>query len=207
MRSLLCLHGSGGSASEWNALGAWAAGAKWQLDAIDAPAGTGKWWTYPAGQRSFTASSYSGAEESIALVERELVRGKYDGLLGFSQGAMLAAIVAARSALGEGPPIKCAVMCSAAVPKPYEALLHRLRDAPAVGQDGTGRVLLPTLHCLCKQDPMNPAALGEEVAGCFAPSAEVLWHGDGHAVPSPGKGGLEDVAAWLDRAVPLPGDM
>ena len=163
MRSLLCLHGSGGSAAEWARISAWARASSWELTAIDAPAGNGKWWTYPPGQRSFTASSYTGAEESIQMVEAELIRGKHSGVIGFSQGAMLAA------------------------------------------------------------DPMNPSNLGEEVANCFAPSAEILWHGDGHALPpltlagvtieqeqqaeSDGGGGgaatMDDVAAWLDKVAPL----
>jgi hypothetical protein len=55
---------------------------------------------------------------------------------------------------------------------------------------------------------MNPAALGEDVASCFAPSADVLWHENGHALPplvGEGSGGvstMDDVAAWLGRAVP-----
>jgi hypothetical protein len=87
------------------------------FDAVDAPSGTGKWWTYGPGLRSYTAPSYEGAEESIALVESRISSGGYDGILGFSQGAMLAAIVAARSALGEGPPLKLAVCCASALPK------------------------------------------------------------------------------------------
>lgn len=219
MRSLLCLHGSGGSAAEWARISAWARASSWELAAIDAPAGNGKWWTYPPGQRSFTASSYTGAEESIQMVEAELIRGKHSGVIGFSQGAMLAAIVAARCALGESATsLRCAVICAAAMPKPYEPLLHRLRDAP-----DEAKLNLPTLHTLCATDPMNPSNLGEEVANCFAPSAEILWHGDGHALPpltlagvtieqeqqaeSDGGGGgaatMDDVAAWLDKVAPL----
>lgn len=194
-RSLLLLHGSGGNAKEFTRrLGNHLS--PWTLEAIDAPAGNGKWWTYPAGQRSFTASSYSGAEESIAVVEAALQAGNHAGVLGFSQGAMLAAIVAARSALGENNvPLKFAVLSASAMPKPYEALLHRLRDSPSPP------MLMPTLHTLCKADDMNPAELGEEIAGCFGPRAEVLWHAAGHAVPPPGPEGLDSVAAFLERAM------
>lgn len=192
MRSLLCLHGSGGSALEFSVLSAWAAKNQWKLDAIDAPSGTGKWWTYPPGQRSFTASSYSGADASIEAVETALIAGKHDGVLGFSQGAMLAAIIGARSALGEGPPVAAVVLCSGATPKPFEPLLHRLRDTPSARP-------LPTLHTLCKADPMNPAELGAEVASCF-PESATLWHDGGHALPPPSH--LDAVAAFLDRAVP-----
>lgn len=49
------------------------------------------------------------------------------------QGATVAALIAARSALGEGTALQFAVMCGAVMPthKPYAELLHRLRDSDA----------------------------------------------------------------------------
>ena len=141
---ILCLHGSGGSGDAFLArLAHLQEGTARTFHAIDAPSGRRTWWTYPAGERSFTASSYEGAEQSIAAVEAELESGGYVGLLGFSQGAMLAAIVAARASLRESCPLlRFAVICAAAVPKPYEPLLERLRAAPEAA------AALPTLHCL-----------------------------------------------------------
>jgi len=207
-RRVLCLHGSGGSASAFLARGlaplreAASASYKdwrpiaWELDAIDSPGGQGSWWRYAKGERSFTATSYEGADESIAAVEAELAAGEYTGLLGFSQGAMLAAIVAARSSLGENdlPTLKFAVMCGGAMPKPYEQLLARLQEAP-----DTAGPILPTLHCLSAEDAINPPALGEELANCF-PNAEVLWHGAGHQMPP--KPRLKEVAAFMDKLGP-----
>ena len=88
-------------------------------------------------------------------------------------------------------------MSAGAVPKPYEPLLHRLRDCTP-----SAPLLMPTLHTLCEADDMNPSALGEDVARCFGPLAEVLWHADGHALPPAGPDGLERVAAFLERAYP-----
>ena len=62
-------------------------------------------------------------------------------------------------------------------------------------------MLMPTLHCLCRTDPMNPAELGEAVAGCFAPRGELLWHEGGHALPPRGPGGLDAMEAWIERAL------
>ena len=122
-RSLLLLHGSGGGGAEFaRRLGT--SLAPWELEAIDAPGGSGRWWTYPAGERSYTASAYEGAEESIAAVEKALVRGNHAGVLGFSQGAMLAAIIAARSALGEG------VSASPAPSLVCSATASRVRSLP-----------------------------------------------------------------------------
>eukprot|EP00316_Scyphosphaera_apsteinii_P012579 CAMPEP_0119324006 /NCGR_PEP_ID=MMETSP1333-20130426/62130_1 /TAXON_ID=418940 /ORGANISM="Scyphosphaera apsteinii, Strain RCC1455" /LENGTH=218 /DNA_ID=CAMNT_0007331597 /DNA_START=9 /DNA_END=665 /DNA_ORIENTATION=+ len=177
---ILCLHGSGGrGATLLQRLAPLCAAAPdWNFDALDAPSGLGKWWSYAPGQRSFTALSYVGAEESIALVESHLVAGGYCGVLGFSQGAMLAAIIAARSALGEGPPLRLAICMSAALPKPYEDLLLRLCNAPEMARQS-----VRTLHCLSKADDVNPPQLGEQVASCFMPSSKVLWHNSGHQVP------------------------
>ena len=86
-------------------------------------------------------------------------------------------------------------MSAGAVPKPYEPLLHRLREA-------SPPLLMPTLHCLCATDDMNPATMGEDVASCFAPRSELLWHAAGHALPPAGPEGLGAVAAFLDRAMP-----
>ena len=191
---ILCLHGSGGSGASLLAKLAplLAEAPAWQFDAIDAPSGTGMWWTYPVGQRSYTASSYEGAEESIKLVEAAIAAGGYCGLLGFSQGAMLAAIIAARSAMADGPPLKLAICLSGALPKPYEGLLEQLRTAP-----DTVRGAVRTLHCLCRHDGINPPELGEQVATYFAAS-QILWHQDGHNVPA--AAGLCDVAAFLEES-------
>lgn len=212
-KSVLCLHGRGGSASTFLARGleplrsATAASygvpgrerraVGWNYDAIDALDASGGWWTYPKGQRSYSADSYTGAEASIAAVEAELATGKYSGLLGFSQGAMLAAVVAARAATGEGDReaaknLKFAVICAAALPAPFRPLLDRLRAM------GGAPSSLPTLHCLSEVDSMNPPELGEELASCFGPSATVLWHDAGHDMPSKDK--LNDVAVWMDQA-------
>ena len=186
LNRVLCLHGSGGSASSFLERLAPlrdAAGDAWELRAVDAPAGDGRWWTYPQGERSFTASRYDGAEDSIATVERELASGDYVGLLGFSQGAMLAALVAARCSLGESDAsLRFAVLCGAATPKPYDALLTRSREASSSARS------LPTLHCLSAVDEMNPRELGESLAACFRhPRAELLWHGAGHTLPPEGE--------------------
>lgn len=194
-RRVLCLHGSGGSARTFveslHPLRDAASQSAWEFDAIDAPL-NGRWWTYPAGQRSFTADSYEGAENSIAAVEDELKTGRYCGILGFSQGAMLATIVAARAMLGESDSIlKFAVMCGGATPKPYETLLKRLRLSRRSWS-------LPTLHCLSSVDTINPPSSGEVVASCFNhPKAEILWHDAGHTMPP--RESLPVVVSFMDR--------
>ena len=85
-------------------------------------------------------------------------------------------------------------MFGSATPKPYEKLLA------ALGEQGCS---VPTLHSISAVDRMNPPEMGEEVARCFEPLAEVLWHSDGHAIPplaDDADGGMARVAAFLERA-------
>ena len=104
----------------------------WLFEALDPPTKSGEWFESPNGK-------LQGAEESIAAVEAALQDGDFAGLVGFSDGAALASIVAARAALGEGVTcLRFAVACSGAVPESYVPLLHRLRD--------TSEAQLPTLH-------------------------------------------------------------
>ena len=87
-RRVLCLHGLGGSAFPFLNMhlkplrGAAAASYKdwrpvaWEFDAVDSPRASGGWWEYaPAGGKSTTAEELVGLEESLDLVEREIVEG------------------------------------------------------------------------------------------------------------------------------------
>mmetsp|Transcript_7166 Transcript_7166/g.12046 ORF Transcript_7166/g.12046 Transcript_7166/m.12046 type:complete len:243 (-) Transcript_7166:257-985(-) len=139
----------------------------WQYTALDAESTDGSWWK---------DGSFSGADASISSVESAIQQQGAAGIIGHEQGGTLAAIVAARSALGEGVPLKFAIICGAAMPiaGPYAELLYRLRDSPSTS--------IPTLHCIGKSDGTNTEQ-AEELAACFAPSAEVLWHTGGRAMP------------------------
>jgi len=136
----------------------------WLYEALDALSAEGEWWQ--------GGGKYTGIEASIAAVEDQIREFGAVGLVGHEQGATLAAIVAARSALGEGPPLKFAVICGGEMPSAgkYADLLHRLRDSTAA---------IPTLHCYDRSE----GALAEELAACFAPSDEVLLHDRGVAMP------------------------
>ena len=212
-RHFLLLHGSGTSAGAF-VNSPTAAGAKkflsgvprrpdqgngfvplnWQYSAIDAGTANGEWWT---------GANYKGLEDAVANVEAEIVaqQGAITGIIGHEQGGLVAAIVAARAALGEGPvasasatslsntALKFAVICGASMPDagPYAELLCRLRDT--FGRD------IQTLHCLSEADPTH--ARGEELAACFD-GAEILWHGRGTAMPD--KTWWKATQAFPDRA-------
>ena len=56
----------------------------------------------------------------------------------------------------------------------------------------------PPRQSISAKDRINPAAMGEWVAGCFAPSAELLRHESGHVVPSDAAS-VETVRAFVER--------
>lgn len=208
--TILCLHGRGGGAFSFLAHniaplrdttaacygipGRARRATAWKYDAIDSEDASGGWWSYPEGERSYSAKEFVGAEASIAAVEAELATGLYCGLLGFSQGAALAACIAARVSLGEGNEdaarhLRFAVICGTALPQPFRPVFEKLQEA--------GDAAVPTLHCLSRADTVNPPGLGEELARSFGATAQVLWHDAGHALPPKDK--LTEVAAWLDQ--------
>lgn len=149
----------------------------WLYAALDSGSADGCWWQ----------DGYKGAEAAIKAVEDSIEEFGAAGVIGHEQGATLAALVAARSALGEGSrPLKFAVLCGAEMPTqgPYAELLQRLRDTPDAS--------IPTLHCIGSEDPQ-----AEALAACFGPQAEVLRHDKGSAMP--GSDWWEQTRAFPER--------
>ena len=143
----------------------------WQYHALDAESYDGGWWE--------DGDKFKNAAKSIAAVEAALVENQAVGVIGHEQGATMAALVAARSALGLGPPLDFAIMCGASMPPEggeYHELLQKLRETPSAS--------IATLHCISESDAVHPPEQAEELAACFGPSAEVLWHDRGSAMPS-----------------------
>lgn len=215
-RRVLCLQGKGGDGAGMHARLErlrTVMGSDWQFDCLDAPhqigGGDRAWWINPPGERSYTALSYEGDDLSIGQVEDAWSQGSYDALLGFSQGAMLAAVVGARGRLGRGSVRpRAMVLLGAALPKPHESLLEELSclEATSFVSMATG-LTSASLHCLSKADAINPPELGEWVADCFAKSSlegavQKLWHDSGHVIP--GDKGKADqltvntIASFLD---------
>lgn len=140
-----------------------------------------------------------------ALVEHAPI----DGLLGFSQGATVAAVLAAATAdphpaPSPPPPEQPAAPLAAAPAAPAgtaaaaaeTAALARLRFVILVsgfpprhhlaGVLSPARPLrLPSLHVMGEADAQVPVAACRALAECFSPAErEVYVHGGGHLVPS-----------------------
>lgn len=135
-----------------------------------------EWWRLPRGERSFTATSYEGAEASIDMIEKLV---DVDAIIGHSQGAILMSIVLARKALGLSSfQVKRAILSGAAWPKPYEySLMGKLASIPK----GSLLTTTPTLHVMGAADDVNPTEQAAEI--CRLLQGEVCMHPGGHVLP------------------------
>jgi len=118
---------------------------------------------------------YQGWEATRDLVREALDRYAPASVLGFSQGAILAAAVAALSHSGEFPPIHAAVLIAGR--KPRAAQLQAAFMDP---------VAVPSLHVWGERDTLTRKS-SEELVGAFSAAERevVRWPG-GHMVPTAG---------------------
>ena len=132
-----------------------------------------EWWRLPKGERSFTALSYEGADESIKQIES---MKDVDALVGHSQGAILMSVVLARRALGLSTfQTKHAILSGAAWPKPYEKLMNELSSLPR------DSIPIKTLHVIGAADDVNPTEQAAEI--CSLLQGQLLMHPGGHVLP------------------------
>ena len=201
-RRFLLVHGSGTTAEAF-VNSPTAAGAKdfllglpprrrdpnpWCYTALDAGSADGTWYDDKSG--------WKGLEEAVEVVEEAIEAEQISGIVGHEQGGLVAALVAARASLGVGPRcLQFAVISGAAMPDDksgWAELLAELRDAPEAPS-------VRTLHCLSQSNPVNSPERGVMLADCFGPSAEVLWHDRGKAMP--GRSWWKETKGFPDRAV------
>mmetsp|Transcript_47602 Transcript_47602/g.112024 ORF Transcript_47602/g.112024 Transcript_47602/m.112024 type:complete len:291 (+) Transcript_47602:159-1031(+) len=129
------------------------------------------WWHYPGWdhvedpQGFLRARRYTGCEDFLRAVDSETQRGHFDGVIGFSQGAVAAAVL-----IGQRPnSLSWAVFFSGFPPRDPDLALP-----PEPLQ-------LPTLHIWGIQDQIVPATDSEALAMLFADSRTVA-HNKGHIV-------------------------
>ncbi|XP_044532274.1 esterase OVCA2 [Gracilinanus agilis] len=139
----------------------------------------GWWFSEPEGT-GFSAleepAECRGLEEALAVVGQAMAKyGPLDGLLGFSQGAALAALVCALGQAGDPrfPLPRFVILVSGFQPRSPK-LTPPFLQAP---------VLLPSLHVLGETDKVIPTQESLELAGCF-PGAVTLHHPGGHFIPA-----------------------
>ena len=142
------------------------------------------WWN-----ASQDGLEYQGWPETRDLVREALDRYAPASVLGFSQGGILAAAIAALSQTGELPPIHAAVLIAGR--KPRAAQLQAAFLDP---------VAVPSLHVWGERDALT-ARYSEELVDCFSPATRevVRWPG-GHVVPTSGPAYDAIVRFVLDHA-------
>jgi predicted esterase len=120
---------------------------------------------------------YNGWEETLALLRARMEGGgaRRVGVLGFSQGAMLAGILAALSSRGELPPLAFAVMIGGSLPR-----------VPALRSAFEELVKVPSLHLWGERDKVT-GSYSPALATRFEPEhcERVTWAG-GHSIPTRG---------------------
>lgn len=120
-------------------------------------------------------SVYEGWELTRALIERAFAEHSPIGLLGFSQGAMVASICAAMSARGELPPIRFAILVAGRAPRAqaFRSLFSEPID-------------VPSLHVWGQRDALSgDAAPGLLEHFANASREQLVWPG-GHTFPTSG---------------------
>ncbi|XP_075760580.1 esterase OVCA2 [Pelodiscus sinensis] len=137
------------------------------------------WWFSRPREAAFdaleAAAECAGLEAALESVSRALAeQGPFDGLLGFSQGAALAAMVCALQQRGDPrfPPVRFAILVAGFASR---AVPHRAYYREPIA--------LPSLHVLGETDRVIPAALGRQLAAHFVQPV-VLTHPGGHFVPA-----------------------
>ena len=129
------------------------------------------WW-----DASDDGLEYRGWEETYDVVREALDRYAPASILGFSQGAILAAAVAALSKTDEFPPIHCAVLVAGRTPRAAR-LQAAFMDPIAV----------PSLHVWGERDRVT-GPFCQELADHFSETERevVTWEG-GHVIPTRGE--------------------
>ena len=109
--------------------------------------------------------------------------GPYQGVIGFSQGAALAATLMIKQSQSSAvhPPFQCAIFLCGGTP--YDpAALEQGRAVPLDAKPDTPGIRVPTAHVLGEKDDALAASLAL-VEQCDPRSLKLYIHAGGHDVP------------------------
>ncbi|XP_010675437.1 uncharacterized protein LOC104891439 [Beta vulgaris subsp. vulgaris] len=144
-----------------------------------------EWFQY---NKEFT--TYTNFEESLEYIENCMIKyGPIDGLLGFSQGAILSAALPGLQAQGlaltKVPKIKFLVIVSGAKLKAES--WQKAYDSP---------IECPSIHFLGKEDFLRPH--GEDLLKCVV-DPFVIHHPRGHTIPRIDEQSLPTMLSFIDK--------
>ena len=166
--------------------------------------------TYYQYYDQFSATSMSAALSQLGTFLAS--EGPFDGVIGFSQGASLAATFLIDHALSQthssttSPPFKCAIFFSGG--KPLDPLtLSKCCALEFLDPTKTGPLIkLPTAHVWGRNDTLWPGA-SETLCGlCEEDMRAVFVHDEGHDVPGARakeavQGAIRVIRRTVDRAL------
>ncbi|KAK9761752.1 Ovarian cancer-associated protein 2 [Basidiobolus ranarum] len=133
------------------------------------------WYTFKLEERA--AGKWRGVETGLDYIYNFMKKeGPFDGLLGFSQGATIVAVICAQQQLKLAPEevnqLKFAIMFSGI--KSFYATHVPLFST---------KIELPSFHSFGQKDTWIVPAMSQELADCFV-NPIVHEHPQGHVVPS-----------------------
>lgn len=152
------------------------------------------WWVWDDGAgaagRPSLVASYRGLDASLTLLKAALAEhAPIDGILGFSQGGAMAALLLSDLAAAGTPLPAFAILAGAFAP----------RDPAAAAALAAARLTTPTLFIAGDADALVPRARSEELAAAFAGDAAWLRHPGGHAVPTCSGATKQALVAFVER--------
>uniref|UniRef100_A0A8D0L5K3 Esterase OVCA2 n=1 Tax=Sphenodon punctatus TaxID=8508 RepID=A0A8D0L5K3_SPHPU len=136
------------------------------------------WWFSNPQEETFDAlekaASCKGLEESLDAVAKVFAeQGPFDGLVGFSQGAALVAMLCTLQQQGD-----------TRFPFDFAIIIAGFKSqAAAHGSYYQEPIVVPTLHVLGETDRVIPAQMSRELASHFA-DPTILTHPGGHFIPA-----------------------
>eukprot|EP00746_Dinoflagellata_sp_MGD_P028310 gnl/MRDRNA2_/MRDRNA2_166912_c0_seq1.p1 gnl/MRDRNA2_/MRDRNA2_166912_c0~~gnl/MRDRNA2_/MRDRNA2_166912_c0_seq1.p1 ORF type:complete len:622 (-),score=126.82 gnl/MRDRNA2_/MRDRNA2_166912_c0_seq1:193-2058(-) len=124
------------------------------------------WWPHDSGEDAAAA----GWAEAVAYVQGIWeAEGPFDGVVGFSQGAAMAASLAGMQQAG-ALPFKFSFIISGGG--------YKCEPASSFFAQGA-TINIPSIHVVGKHDKLSPPETSHELASCFV-NAQVLIHDGGH---------------------------
>jgi predicted esterase len=184
---ILALHGSEGRADSLQTLlEGYLRHVNREITTIQAPFSKGSgyaWWQLKPGERSFTATTYPGYEESATLVTQTLHKNEFDVVFGHSQGAILLVAMLAEDRLASSS-MRRFILNGVSWPNPFSEQLFSSVPPTSLDEDSKN---LEFLQIIGAQDRINPPEQAVQVEealkrrGC---KTNQLHYPGGHSIPS-----------------------
>jgi len=136
------------------------------------------WWRYDRADDTYDSATLDASVAALADIYQ--TDGPFDGVLGFSQGAAMALILAARQQQGTLP---AALQGRVGFVALFSGFLPH-DEAMAAEIVAIGELSSESFHSFGEQDAIIPTDMSRRAVGCFGANAVVVTHAGGHLVSS-----------------------